>query len=253
MKKAGILLLVLILHTSLFAQQKTDTFGFKIGEKLHFKGYYNLGILWIPTGEVRLRTIASTYKNYDAVKIVATGRNFNAYNYIYRLRDTLTCYTNTKTFRPYFFEKITNEGKTHRMNRYWFTGDKIRSQMQKKGGNLLTDTILNSSNVHDLLSVAYYARSLNYEACKINQKIPIKVLINNKIYSVYIRYKGIETIKSDWGKFITCYKISPLLVKGNLFNAGEGMNVWLSKNHQRLPIMVEAKVLVGKVKGMLQQ
>lgn len=253
MKKIGVLLLLFVLGTSISAQSKLDMLGIKSVENLHFKGYYNLGFLWVAAGEVYLSAKRTTYNNQSAVKIIGIGRNFKAFNYIYKLRDTLICYANDSTLKPYFFDRKTNEGKEHRVNRYWFKNTIIRSQMQKRGGKLLTDTILNVPDTHDLLSIAYYARTLNFDSCKINEKIPIKILINNKIYPVYIRYKGIGEVKSDWGEMITCYKISPLLIDGTMFNRGEGMTVWLSKDKQRLPIVVEAKILVGSVKGMLQK
>ncbi len=251
MKKISLLLfLFILLHFSLFAQKRQ---WYQQEEHLYFKGYYNLSFLWVAAGEVHLTTSRARYNNSDALKIYAVGRNFNAFNYIYKLRDTMICYADVNTLRPYFFDRRTHEAKEHRMNRYWFKENIIRSQMQKRGGKLLTDTILYTPNTHDLLTVAYYARTINYDSCKINQKIPLNILINNKIHNLYIRYKGIDTIKSDWGEKISCYKLSPLLVAGTMFKSGEGMTVWLSRDKQRLPVMVEAKVLVGSVKGMLQK
>ncbi len=202
---------------------------------------------------MHLTASKSSYNDKKAIHFVATGRNFNAFNYIYKLRDTLTCYADANTLRPYFFDRRTHEGKAHRINRYWFHQKIIRTQMQKRGSQLLTDTILYLPNTHDLLSIAYYARTIDYDRYKKNEKISIRILINNKIYDVYIRYKGVDKIKSDWGETITCYKLSPLLVAGTMFKSGEGMTVWLSKDQYRLPIMVESKVLVGSVKGMLQK
>ncbi|MDE5638425.1 MAG: DUF3108 domain-containing protein, partial [Odoribacter sp.] len=36
------------------------------------------------------------------------------------------------------------------------------------------------------------------------------------------------------------------------FKGGEGMKIWVSKDEKRIPLMVEAKILVGAVKGILE-
>ena len=37
------------------------------------------------------------------------------------------------------------------------------------------------------------------------------------------------------------------------FKGGENMKIWLSKDEYRLPLMVEAKILVGSVKAILDR
>ena len=37
-----------------------------------------------------------------------------------------------------------------------------------------------------------------------------------------------------------------------MFTGGEGMKIWVSKDEERVPLMVEAKILVGSVKGILE-
>lgn len=48
-------------------------------------------------------------------------------------------------------------------------------------------------------------------------------------------------------------RFSPLLVEGEVFKGGENMKIWLSKDEYRLPLMVEAKILVGSVKAILDR
>ena len=40
-------------------------------------------------------------------------------------------------------------------------------------------------------------------------------------------------------------------MEGEVFKGGENMKVWVSKDKYRLPMMVEAKILVGAVKAIL--
>ena len=40
-------------------------------------------------------------------------------------------------------------------------------------------------------------------------------------------------------------------MEGDVFKGGENMKVWVSDDERRVPVMVEAKILVGSVKGIL--
>ncbi len=80
--------------------------------------------------------------------------------------------------------------------------------------------------------------------------IPIRILIDSKIYDLYVRYLGRNRTKIA-GRKRDCYVFSPLLVEGDVFRGGENMKVWVSTDGYRLPLMVEAKILVGSVKAIL--
>ena len=93
-------------------------------------------------------------------------------------------------------------------------------------------------------------RELEFDQYKENDLIPIRILIDSKIYDLYIRYLGVNKLKIA-GRKQECYVFSPLLVEGEVFKGGENMKVWVSKDKYRLPMMVEAKILVGAVKAIL--
>ena len=96
------------------------------------------------------------------------------------------------------------------------------------------------------------ARELDFDKFQKNEIIPIKILIDSKIYDLYIRYLGTSKIKAD-GQRQECYMFSPLLVEGDVFKGGETMKIWVSKDEYRIPIMVETKILVGSVKGIIDR
>ena len=73
------------------------------------------------------------------------------------------------------------------------------------------------------------------------------MFMDNEIYNMYIRYLGKETIKTRYGKFRTI-KFKPLLVKGNMFEGGEKMNVYVSDDENKIPVRIESPLVVGSVK-----
>ena len=76
------------------------------------------------------------------------------------------------------------------------------------------------------------------------------MILDGKTYNLYIRYKGKEIIKNREGRRFRCLKFSPLLVEGTIFASGEDMTVWVTDDKNRIPIIVEAKILIGSVKAM---
>lgn len=254
LKSLVLFLFLLIGTSSTQAQCLEKNFAFQAGEKLVFRGYYNWGFLWVAAGEVELSVAADRYENKDVFKIKGEGKNVKAFDWFFKLRDTLTCYADRKTLSPYYFDRRTHEAKYDAHHEYWFDypNNKINSKIQKREKPVKRDTIQIKPCTFDILSVAYYVRNLDFSKHKKGDKIPLSMLIDNEIHSLYIRYRGLETIKTKSGERFECLKFSPLLVEGTMFKGGEDMTVWLSNDDNRIPIMVEAKVLVGSVKGILE-
>ncbi|NJK94634.1 MAG: DUF3108 domain-containing protein [Bacteroidales bacterium] len=111
------------------------------------------------------------------------------------------------------------------------------------------DTLNLSTCTFDVLSAIYFCRSMDFNNFKINERIPITTIIDNKIYSIYFRYLGKETIENKDKKKYRCNKFSALMVEGTIFKGGEDIVVWVTDDDNRIPILVEAKILIGSVKA----
>ena len=254
--KYTLFFLVLLCSISqLKSQEKSEieNFAFQSGEKLTFRGYYNWGFIWVAAGEVKLEVKSESYSGKPVYRIEALGRSLKAFDWFFKLRDTISCYVDTTSLKPFYFDRKTNEGDYIAHHEYWFDyeQDKIYSKIKKRQKPIKRDTLENKSISSDIVSVAYYTRNMDFTKYKKKEKIPLRILIDNEIHNLYIRYKGIENVKLKSGEVYECLKFSPMLVKGNLFKGGEDMTIWVSNDTNRVPIMVEAKILIGSVKGLL--
>jgi hypothetical protein len=52
---------------------------------------------------------------------------------------------------------------------------------------------------------------------------------------------------TQYGKF-NVIKLSPLLVKGTVFNGGEKMVVWVTDDANHIPVRIETPLVVGSIK-----
>ena len=246
MKRVIAIIIVLYTFFPLLAQQKLPPI-----EKLVYTGYYNWGIIWIRAGLVEF-TMGKSEKYPEAVLLNAVGYSLPSWDWVFKLRDTLTSEFHSDTFLPYEFSRKAHEGNYHKTFDYSFdyTNQKAYGVINKIGKYIRQDTIELLPETYDMLSVAWMARGLDFDKLKPKDTVPIKILIDSKIYNLYIRYLGVEKIKVGKKKWDS-YVFSPLLVEGDVFKGGENMKIWVSKDENRVPLMVEAKILVGSVKGIL--
>lgn len=243
-----VLLLIFLFGWSgaLFSQTK-----FIPVEKLTYTGYYNWGFLWVKAGWVEF-AMSESEKYPDAVKLEATGGTFPSRDWIFKVRDTLISHYDNKTFLPYEFSRKAHEGNYHKTFDYVFNykDSVILGDVHRIGRYQKKDTVRLLPDTYDMLSVAWMTRELDFDQYKEKDLIPIRILIDSKIYDLYVRYLGVNKLKIA-GRKQECYVFSPLLVEGEVFKGGENMKVWVSKDEYRLPMMVEAKILVGAVKAIL--
>ncbi len=220
-------------------------------EELTYSGYYNWGIVWMRAGVVKF-TVSASEKYPGAVKIKATGSSLPSWDWMFKLRDTLESHYNPATFLPYESARMSHEGNYHKTFYYnWdYSKGVVYADIHRIGKYRRRDTIPLLPETCDMLSVAWKARELEFEKLTPQQLIPIKIVLDDKIYELYVRYLGTDRVKVG-GKRRDAYVFSPLLVEGDVFKGGEGMKVWVSMDEKRIPLMVEAKILVGSVKAIL--
>ena len=175
-----------------------------------------------------------------------------SWDWFFSIRDTLVSHYEPRTFSPYEFSRKAHEGNYHKTFDYTFnySDSTVIGDIHRFGKYKRRDTVRLQSGTFDMLSVAWMTRELDFDKYKKDDLIPIRILIDSKIYDLYVRYLGVNKAKIA-GRKRECYVFSPLLVEGDVFRGGENMKVWVSKDEYRLPLMVEAKILVGSVKAIL--
>jgi hypothetical protein len=226
---------------------------FKAGEKITYQAYYNWGFIWIHAADVEFSVKAATYQSGPVFQLSAIGVSRKSYDWIYKVRDTFQTYVDQETFQPYWFERKTLEGGYKVYENYIFnpSQSRIYSATENSDRPFSNDTLVVKPCTLDVLTAVYTCRSLNFNDLKINQKFPISMVIDNKVYPLYIRYLGKENIETKNKQKFKCIKFSVLLVEGTIFKGGEDMFIWVTDDENRVPVLVEAKILIGSVKAYL--
>lgn len=226
--------------------------AFSAGEIVKYHAYYNWGFIWLNAGQVSFTVSAIEENNKPAYHLKAHGATYKSYDKLFKVRDTFETKVDTLFLEPIEFKRITNEGSTHASYYYNFDDDKrtITAKINKEDEPQKDTTLVWKNCSFDLLTMVYKARNIDYSQYNIDEKIPISMVVDGEIHDIYIRYLGKETIKNRDGRKFKCLKFSPLLVEGTIFSSGEDMTVWVTDDANRIPIIVEAKILIGSVKAV---
>ncbi len=225
--------------------------GFAPGEELTYKVYYNLNFVWIAAGEI-------TFKVDDAgnnFHFTATGRTYNSYEWIYKAHHNYSSYVDKKTMLPIVSQRTVNESKYHLFDNVTFDQNSKSAQFERgpteknidnRGSKKFNDAM------HDVLSVVYYSRTLDYQSAQIGQEFPINVLLDEEVYPLKYKLENREQKSihglGNWDVLL----FTPQLVDGRVFTKDAKMKIWASNDSNRLPLMIESPVSVGSLKVVLK-
>lgn len=238
-------------HLSADSECERGNNTFVSGEKIVYKAYYNWGVIWIPAGEATFIFI----ENKNTYEVTVVGRTYSSYDALFRVRDYFHTKIDKTTMLPQQFVRIVEEGNYRKFDSISFNQNsglatsfngRTRAQAQRK-------TILASNCTHDLLSVLYFMRNINIDQYKVGDFIPTRILFDETIYPIKVRYDG--SVKNhdikDLGTFNTI-KVVPDLVTGNVFKDGNKMSVYVSDDKNKLPLLIESPMSVGTAKAVLK-
>lgn len=229
---------------------------FDFGERVDYTIYYHLAGIWVGAGEVYFKVDSIDIGNKPYYHFNSYGTTFKKYDWIHKVRDHYQTYNNPQNFKPLRFKREVNEGSTHIREDYLFNHKKKEvytlRQMEEEEP-FVKDTIPFEGCSYDVLSMIYYARNIDFSDKKVDDKIPIRIFIDNESHDSYIRYLGKKELKiKDVGVF-NCIVFSPLLIEGTIFNAGEDMTVWVSDDENKIPLLIETPILVGSIKARVNK
>ncbi len=225
--------------------------AFKGGERIVYKAYYNWKFVWIPAGEAEF----NIRENKDFYEISVVGKTYKSYDPFFRVRDYFYSVIDKKTMYPRHFVRIVEEGNYRKFDSIVFRQNQLTavSFNGKSRETAKRKLITIHQCTHDLLSVLYYMRNINVAQHKPGDMIPTKILFDETLYPIKVRLDGIYNnveIK-DLGTFNTI-KVIPDLVTGNVFKDGNKMNVWVTNDGNKLPLLIESPLSVGSAKAVLK-
>lgn len=246
---------------SLAGAQKTDTTRyepcrmknttFQDGEEITYKMYYNWNFVWLSAGEVTFRV-----KDLgDRYHLSAYGRTYKSYEWFYKVRDYYDTYIDKETLLPIISSRNIHEGGYRLYDKVTF--DRKRNVAVSLRGKTREEAKVDEYPVapcmHDILSIIYFTRNIDFNELRPNEEIPVKIFLDKETYALKVKYFGAEERKKvkGQGRFRT-HRFSPQLIAGTVFKEDAQMKVWVSDDKNKVPLLIESPVSVGSVKAVLK-
>lgn len=252
-----VILFVFLLCSSIPFESKSQCLEnkepFVVGEKVAYEVYYNWGFIWVNAGKVNFTVNPGLFNGKAVYHFVSEGTSKPNYDWLYKVRDRYESKVTIEGFQPLWFQRDTDEGNFKVDEEYHYLSEKnqVAFSLTDTDNPLVKDTLNIEPCTFDVITMVYYARTLDFSKYNKNDKIPINVLIDGEAHNLYIRYLGTEVIETREKKKFECIKFKPLLVEGSIFKGGEDMTVWVTNDKNKIPILVEAKIIVGSIKAYL--
>ncbi|HPS95408.1 MAG: DUF3108 domain-containing protein [Bacteroidales bacterium] len=227
--------------------------SFKDGESLTYVVTYKWGSVMTDVGEgvTTLRRIGGGAQPVHFHASV-TGKTYKFYDMFFKVRDLYESKFYASSIRPFYFYRSVEEGKYRMKNTYSFSLDNtIRAKVQKYD-NPVTDTVLKGNNcTFDILTLFYYARNLDFTKLQPGDKQPMSFTIDGELYDIYYRFIGREVKKIPGTGTFRTIKFAAKLVAGKVFRGDKEMIIWITEDSNKIPLMFEMEIIIGKVYGRL--
>jgi len=228
--------------------------AFTEGESISYEVSYNWGPIWVNAGIVTFSVSREKFLGKDAWHLKSTGTTYSSYDLLFKVRDYYDTWINPDSFTTYEFRRYIYEGGYSLINtlRFDYPNSKAYSSTKRNKNPVRLDTLKADPCSFDILSAVYFTRTFDFSNLKPETKIPISVIIDDNIYAIYIRALGKETVTNKDGSRYRCIKFSAKMVQGTIFKGDEDILVWVTDDENKIPVYIEARILVGKIKAYLK-
>ncbi|HOU98552.1 MAG TPA: DUF3108 domain-containing protein [Bacteroidales bacterium] len=224
----------------LMAQESTKISAFKDGETLKYLVHYG----FIDGGYAMLKLTDFEMNGKKYFHAVASGYSTGLADKLFKVRDVYETFVDKETDLP--LKAIRNISEdTYKYYDEVLFNRKDNTIISKRKGKVSVP-----ENTMDILSAVYYARNNNFKNIKQGDIITLDTYFDDGMFTLQIRFKGTETIKTEFGK-VNCLKFSPVVEPGRIFDTQDDVTIWISNDHNYIPVRIQFDLFVGSVKADL--
>jgi len=224
-------------------------------EKAVFDVAYSWGPVWLNAGSAVFEARRTIHQATEALHLKASGRTLATYDWFFKVRDYYESFVRVDGFRPIGFSRNIYEDGNTLVNTLTFNANSpfVISNTKRGKNPVITDTLYPGSCAFDMLTSVYYFRTLDIASFPVGEQIPVTVIIDDSVFNIYVRYLGREKYVAPDGKQYDCLKCATRMVNGTIFKGGEDVMVLVTDDRRKIPVFVEAKILIGTAKAYLKE
>lgn len=252
MQRLVVTVILFFFSFQLWGQQEQFK-AYQEGERLLYVINYQLGFIRTDVGEAEAKIEIDNSEEYgEHYHAKVAGTTYKFYDIFFKVRDYFESRFRIDNGKPYYFHRDVLEGRYTMINHHYFQDDNsIKAYITRKSAPTRDTLLQGSDRTFDIVSLFYDARNIDFANVPIGINQPISFTIDDEVYDVYYRYLGKEEKRvPSVGSFKTM-KFAAKLISGEVFSGKEEIVVWVSDDKNRIPLLFETPIMVGKVRGRL--
>ncbi|MCI6492224.1 MAG: DUF3108 domain-containing protein [Bacteroidales bacterium] len=234
---------------------KESELAFQAGEKMTFTMHYEFGAIDSDVGSAQVELDTVLFNGKKVFRCVATGKTTRFFDFFFKVREDFRSWFTVDGLRPMKFSRNTHEGKYHATNLYLYdwngTEPHISADLYSTKNGQRSECLPLTKCTFDLPALFYFARNIDWDNIETGVKYPMTFAIDDDIYNVYFIMYGRETLKVKGLGTVKTVRFAAKLLEGEVFKGDDDMRIWISDDDNRIPVYVEAPILVGLATGRL--
>jgi len=219
---------------------------FSIGERMQ----YHVSFGALPAGKATLSVLDTVLVGDQwAWRVQSAARSAKGFDWVFKVRDTITTWIDTDSIYSHRFHKRLMEGfyKDEKLVKFYLADSLARVWDENKEKKPLKV----EPRVQDVLSAGFRTRTMHLA---IGDTIAIRTHDVNKTYDLLVFVLARDTVQTLAGEF-DCFVCEPVLKSGGLFQKERKARVyvWVTADERRIPVVMSSKVSFGSVTVELEE
>ncbi len=220
--------------------------AFKEGEVLKFKIKYG----WFKASEATLSVAQSELRGKPMYHIVGEGRSTGMLDVFFKVRNRYESYVGINDGFSHRFIRKTSEGGHIKNKMIDFYQDEKRAVVNNFKHDTVSEHTL-ETYAQDMISAYYHLREIvDINDIEQGDEFVLNMFFDEQNYPFKAKYIGDEILKTSFGTVKTMV-FKPYVQADRVFKEQESVTIWISKDKNKIPLKVEAKLAVGSLNAHL--
>ncbi len=232
---------MLLLGQTDYRSVKNNTF--QRGEYLKYRVFYDSWITYWMTagyGSTEIDPEPVDFNGRETYHIKVEGNSAGVFNVFFKVRDRFESFVDKDALMPHKFIRSTREGGYKKDDEVIFDHIGKVAHSTRKVKEI-------TPYVHDIVSAFYYMRTWDFDTAEVNDKYYLDFFLDDSLYHSEIVFLGRDWVDTDFGK-IYCMKFKPRVATGEVFADPYPMELWVTDDKNKIPVLMKSAVFIGSVK-----
>lgn len=225
--------------TTPFVWRDSPNGAFDVGESIVFDIKY--GVIQAGTATLEVKGLENV-GGRPAYHVLSLARSSRAMDAVFKVRDRNESWIDVQSLCSLRFHQDMREGfyKRRVETVYDHPAGRFLYKKWRKGREYVYDGAA-PAFVQDVLSSLYYIRTF---PLIVGSSHTLSANSGSDSWPMTLHVLSQETVDVPAGRFV-CFRLEPVLAGEGLFHAKGKLEVWVTADDRRIPVLLRSKVMIG--------